>query len=228
MCFQRGHAQPPAGTGERVTNPTQVPPSALTSSENCELIFAIECWPKTNRLSDISPAKMGLFRISRELQFGVCNYGEPRAGSHLSREGEYFYRRGKGSWEGYKNRKSVAFHWLNPCQKRRAFLSLVGVCYHHRAWELPVSQLINWNFCLLIFTRVISKTPIDMHPWRMRKCQLVVGRWQRELQKRRVTETDLGSSCLQEAWSSRLNPRRLHQGLMGQVMLGVLFKYTLW
>lgn len=33
----------PAGTGERVTNPTQVPPSALTSSENYELIFAIEC-----------------------------------------------------------------------------------------------------------------------------------------------------------------------------------------
>ena len=35
-----------------------------------------KCWPKTNRLPDISPAKMGLSEISRELQFRVCNHGE--------------------------------------------------------------------------------------------------------------------------------------------------------
>lgn len=36
-----------------------------------------KCWSEINRLPAISPAKMDLFRISRELQFWVYNYGEP-------------------------------------------------------------------------------------------------------------------------------------------------------
>ena len=39
-----------------------------------------KCWPQTNALPGISPAKMGLFRISKELQFWVCNHDEPHAG----------------------------------------------------------------------------------------------------------------------------------------------------
>lgn len=35
------------------------------------------CWAERHRLSDISPAKMALFKISRELQFEICNHGEP-------------------------------------------------------------------------------------------------------------------------------------------------------
>ena len=31
------------------------------------------------RLPDISPAKVGLFGISRKLQFKVCNHGKPHA-----------------------------------------------------------------------------------------------------------------------------------------------------
>lgn len=34
---------------------------------------------ETSRLSVISLAKMSLFEISRELQFVVCNHGEPHA-----------------------------------------------------------------------------------------------------------------------------------------------------
>ena len=37
-------------------------------------------WPEINRLPHISPGKMGLFRISKELQFWVCNHDEPHAG----------------------------------------------------------------------------------------------------------------------------------------------------
>ena len=165
--------------------------SEFTSSENCELIFAIECWPKTNRLSDISPAKMGLFRISRELQFGLCNHGKPRASSRLSREGECFYRGEKEVGRVIKNKESTAFHWLSPCQERGgAFLFLIVLSYHHRTRELPVpvSQLFNWAFCLLIFTRVMSKTPMDMHP-RVGTCPFVVGRCQesfREGSPRRI------------------------------------------
>ena len=39
-----------------------------------------------HRLPDISPAKMGLFRISKELQFGICNHGEPHASPHTAKE----------------------------------------------------------------------------------------------------------------------------------------------
>ena len=37
----------------------------------------IMCWPKTSRWPHISPNKMGLFWMSRELQFGICNHGDP-------------------------------------------------------------------------------------------------------------------------------------------------------
>ena len=32
----------------------------------------------------------------------------------------------------------MAFHWLNPCQEREAFLLPVERCYHLRGWELPL------------------------------------------------------------------------------------------
>ena len=41
---------------------------------------------------------MGLFMISGELQFGVCNHSEPHASAHMARE---ILKRGKGSWKGY-------------------------------------------------------------------------------------------------------------------------------
>ena len=47
---------------------------------------------KQIRLPDISPAKMGLLRINRELQFSVSDPGEPHASPHIAREGEHFYR----------------------------------------------------------------------------------------------------------------------------------------
>ena len=47
---------------------------------------------------------MGLFRISRELQFGVCNHGEPRASPLTAREGELFYREEKEVGRALVNR----------------------------------------------------------------------------------------------------------------------------
>ena len=58
----------------------------------------------------ISPTKMGLFGISRELHFGVCNLGEPRA-SPQARD-EYLLKEeevGKATVNG----ESTAFHWLS-------------------------------------------------------------------------------------------------------------------
>ena len=50
------------------------------------------CRPETNRLSDTFPAKMGLFRISREWKVEVCICGEPSVSPQSARAGEHFYR----------------------------------------------------------------------------------------------------------------------------------------
>ena len=47
------------------------------------------CWPEINGMPDISLAKMGLLRISKELQFGVCNHGKSHANPHTAMEEEY-------------------------------------------------------------------------------------------------------------------------------------------
>ena len=44
---------------------------------------------------DISLAKMGLFGISGELQFRVCNHGKPCASPHMAREEEHCNREEK-------------------------------------------------------------------------------------------------------------------------------------
>ena len=82
---------------------------------------------RTNRVSDISPAKMGLFSISRELQFEVCICGEPSVSPQSARAGEHFYR---GEEEvGRALTESKAFHCLCPCQERRGvFLLPLGHC----------------------------------------------------------------------------------------------------
>ena len=99
------------------------------------LYWPPKCWPETNRLQDISPAKTGLSGISRELQFGVCNHGNPP----MAREGGQFYREEKEVERALVNRESMVFHWLSPCWERRGdFLLPVGLCFHHRECELPL------------------------------------------------------------------------------------------
>ena len=91
-------------------------------------------WPEINRLPDISPAemglffnflKMGLFGISRELQFGVR---EPCASLCKAREEDCFYREQRKL--GSLCKQSVCgFPWLSACQERRGvFLLPAGLC----------------------------------------------------------------------------------------------------
>ena len=118
-----------------------------------------KCWPKTNRLPVISPAKMGLFGISRELQFRVCNHGEPHASPHVAREGG-----GKGSWEAVINKESLCFNWLSSCQDwEDSFFFLLGSAIvagcGSSLSDLPAP--FNWGFCLLIFYRgIIALWPL--------------------------------------------------------------------
>ena len=86
----------------------------------------------TNKMPDISPAKTGLFGISRELPFGVCNHGEPRVSPHTARDGEHFYR-GEGKLGGDSKQRvgglSLAESW--PGRKRSLSSSY---------WALPSLQ----------------------------------------------------------------------------------------
>lgn len=96
-----------------------------------------ECGPKINRLLDISPAKISLFRIGRELQFGVCKNDETfltrcrHGNSHMEREGWFFYRGKKKVGKVLVNKESMVFHWLNSFQEIRGdFLLPTGLCFH--------------------------------------------------------------------------------------------------
>ena len=89
---------------------------------------------------------MGLFTISRKLQFRVCNHGKSHASSPDSKGMSMLMQRGKGSWEGCSNGESIAFHWLSPCQKR-SFSSSCGSAtvarYERTPSDLPT--LFNWG-----------------------------------------------------------------------------------
>ena len=85
-----------------------------------------KCWPKINKLPDISPAKMGLFRISRELQFEIGNHGKPCASPHIAREGECFYRGRKEVGSAIVNKECMAFHCTSPWQELRELFILLN------------------------------------------------------------------------------------------------------
>ena len=98
------------------------------------------CWPKINRLPAISPAKTGLFVVSRELPFGICSHVEPRARTiaysptpiplphATSEEGEHFHG-GKGHWKGYNKQGPWLFiGWvLARKEKSPSFWALISL-----------------------------------------------------------------------------------------------------
>lgn len=68
------------------------------------------------------PVKLGLFGVSGELQFDVCNLGEPHANPCIAREGEHFNRGGKevgGEGMAPVYTESMVCQWLSPCLERR-------------------------------------------------------------------------------------------------------------
>lgn len=93
---------------------------------------------------------MGLFAISRELSFRICNYGKPGASSLKAREAEWLLGRKKevgggekkGSWgrggSGVNRESGLFIGWV--------FFPLVaGV----RAPRSGLLELLNWSFCVL-------------------------------------------------------------------------------
>ena len=68
---------------------------------------------KKNRLPDISQAKIGLFRISRNLG---CATMESRM--QVPSKEESLYREEKEVGRAIVNKGSTALHWLSCCQDR--------------------------------------------------------------------------------------------------------------
>lgn len=62
-----------------------------------------------DRLTITSPAKVGLFEINKDLQFGVYNHGELHV-SQYSKEQRTFSKRAKESWEGCSKQRT---QWRN-------------------------------------------------------------------------------------------------------------------
>ena len=94
---------------------------------------------------------MGLFRISKELQFKVYNHGEPRASLHKARKEECFYREekevrraivNKEPLPGGRKEEKVGRAIVNKeplpggRRKKKVFLLPVGHSYYHRVGEL--------------------------------------------------------------------------------------------
>ena len=77
---------------------------------------------------------MGLFGISKELQFGVCNRGESHASPPTAREEVFIKEKIKLELGvAMVNKKSMAFHWLSPLPGKKRSLS-------SSCWALQWSQ----------------------------------------------------------------------------------------
>ena len=104
---------------------------------------------------------MGLFGISRELQFRVCNHGKLHASPHTAMEGKHTSG-GKGNLQGPQETSRQRVHGFLLAE------SLAGEQSHSSSfWALLSSQsmralsfchptLFNLGFYLLIFYKVIT------------------------------------------------------------------------
>ena len=127
----------------------------LYHSEDTDIKVFTHCCPKINQLPGISTARMSLFVISRELQFGVCNHGEPHASPWIAREE---HRGKKEVWRAVA--ESRAFHWLKPSAKKEgesfSFQMGSAILAGHESACSGFQTLCNWGFSLLTFLWVFS------------------------------------------------------------------------
>ena len=109
-----------------------------------------KCWPKINRMPDISPAMMHLFRIVREFQFRVCNHIVSKL--PYGKEG-----RRKGNWEGHGQQSPWHFiGWVLVRKVEESYFFLLGSSMSQHVVSYGLLTLFNWSFCLLMFLTQIK------------------------------------------------------------------------
>ena len=98
---------------------------ALTVSFQTKLLFLKYCWSEVNRLSGISTANVGLFGISRELQFRVCHHGETCANPRTGRSKNAFIE-GKRKLGRLSKHRSHGFSLAKSCLSPSCWALLIG------------------------------------------------------------------------------------------------------
>ena len=98
---------------------------------------------------------MGLFGISRDLQFGICKHESPRVSSCMARK-ENSYKKENKIRKAIVNKAFMAFHWLKTCQERRGvFILPVQLVCCHRLYRaspsLAAKNIINLISVLTIW-----------------------------------------------------------------------------
>ena len=156
-----------------------------------------------NRLPDISPAKMSLLSISRELQFEVGNHSS----CLRAKEGKHFFREKKVGRALVNRVHGFSLVESLLGKKRRLHSSCWTLLSSQRVWASSpgFSTLFNWNFCLLISYKVKE----------FRKCFWIWGRG--------IKEPDAGEDWRQEekgmtddemaGWHHQLNGHEIEQTL---------------
>ena len=118
------------------------------------LVWATKCWPKTNRMPDAFPAKMRLFRISRN-----CKLRSRTMVNHMqvpAQQGKDFLE-GKRKMGGLTvSKEPKTFHWLSPCWKEEEPFYLLGFAtvaeMRAPSTGLQVVLIFTWGFCINFFT----------------------------------------------------------------------------
>ena len=94
--------------------------------------------------------KMGLFGISKELQFGVCNHGKPCPSPCKARERECFYTGEKEVGEGYSKQSPWLFIGWVLVRKEDSFFFLLG------SGRTPPSDLPTFFFFFLFMVALVG------------------------------------------------------------------------
>ena len=125
------------------------------------------CWPETNRLLDFSPAEVSIFRFSAELQFGVCNHGDPCASSPKEWEEEllflfFFFRAPTMRYGSSQARGRIETTGMETELQLQTYTTATGTlalsytcdlcCSLWQCWILdPQSEARDWT-CILMDT----------------------------------------------------------------------------
>ena len=100
----------------------------------CLLTEPPKCGSEINRMLHIPPAKTGLSRISRELQFRMHNCSDLLQVPAQQEDDTFFLER-KGSQEGSKQNPWLLLAESMLGERGVFFLLPVGLSYHHGVWE---------------------------------------------------------------------------------------------
>lgn len=119
-----------------------------------EWFLKLHCWPKTNTLSDISPAKAYQQKIAfQDLQprWVTCK-------SNMARKGERFSRKVKEVGRAVAAKKSpwLFTGWVLTREEEESFFSLLvsAIIKGHESSSSGLPTLFNCGFCSLFFNSI--------------------------------------------------------------------------